>query len=244
MGAEECFLLPHSSNLGLRIAPGEGKTPIPFFMGPKAEEMSFPTIYCGVVREFPPVLKIPYTDVAKSEIRRYDRRACTPTKILYSFKKSYIEKLRNAVNVHMRKRTNSTRLKGKDVRTQELIKNMIRKDESYTSVWSKLRSSPAYWAAKQKTVLAMIRQLGKCHLFITLSAAESKWNELLVYLMSIIKGKQINEEEAAKLSKGEKRELIRSDPVSCMRHFDHKHRALTNKLLVPSDGKSSSNVFI
>lgn len=236
MGAEECLVMPRSSNLGFKIAPGQNKTPVPLFADPKAEELSFPEIYCGIIRKFDPALKVTYTDIAKSEIRRYDRRACVPTKLLYSFKKSYMEKLRSAVQIHLRKRSTRTKLQAKNVRTKEMIQQLIRNDDSYTSIWSNLRSSPAYWAKKQKTAMAMIRQFGKCHLFITLSAAESKWGELLVSLSSIVDGKTLTEEEALQLSKEEKRQLIRSDPVTCMRHFDYKLRLLLNKLVIPRNG--------
>ncbi len=237
MGAEECLVMPRGSNLGFRIAPGQNKTPVPLFADPKAEELSFPDIYCGITRKFDPALKVTYTDIAKSEIRRYDRRACVPTKLLYSFKKSYMEKLRSAVQIHLRKLTTKTKLQAKNVCTKEMIQQLIRNDDSYTSIWSNLRSSPAYWAKKQKTAMAMIRKFGKCHLFITLSAAESKWGELLVTLSSLVNGKKLTEEEALQLSKEEKRQLIRSDPVTCMRHFDYKLRLLLNKLVIPRNGK-------
>jgi len=32
---------------GIKIAPGEANQPIPFYSDADAEEMSFPTIYCG-----------------------------------------------------------------------------------------------------------------------------------------------------------------------------------------------------
>jgi hypothetical protein len=73
---------------GIRIAPSEGNTPIPLFLDTHAEEMSFPTIYAGTTRKIPENFKVSYTDVAKSEIRRYDRRACKPSKVLYAFKRS------------------------------------------------------------------------------------------------------------------------------------------------------------
>jgi len=37
--------------LGVQIAPGEGKTPIPLHMDQNAEIMSFPSIYCGQERK-------------------------------------------------------------------------------------------------------------------------------------------------------------------------------------------------
>ena len=82
----------------------------------------------------------------------------------------------------------------------------------------------------------MVRQIGKCGFFISLSAAETKWAELLVMLKKIVKDEVITEEEALELSFEEKAELIRSDPVTCMRHFDHRFRALLNLILKPEGG--------
>jgi hypothetical protein len=55
-------------------------------------------------------------------------------------------------------------------------------------------------------------------------------------LMKILKDRDITDEEAADLSFNEVAELIRSDPVSCMRHFDHRNRALLNVLFKPDAG--------
>ena len=164
---------------GIRIAPGEGKTPVALHNDLNAEEMSFPTIYAGKKRKFKTGVKVSYTDIAKSELRRYDRRACRPSKLLYSFKRSFNEKVHSAVQVCMRKKIGRGGVTAGNIRTPGYIENLIKKDEGY-AVFKHLRSSPSYWKEKTKKVLAMVRQLGKCTFFITLSAAETKWKELLV----------------------------------------------------------------
>jgi hypothetical protein len=50
-------------------------------------------------------------------------------------------------------------------------------------------------------------------------------------LVKIPKNQDLTEEEVANLSFHEVAELIRTDPVTCMRHFDHRYRALLNILL-------------
>jgi hypothetical protein len=87
-----------------------------------------------------------------------------------------------------------------------------------------VRTSPAFWEQKLKNILAMIRQLGIPTLFLTLSAAESKWPELLVMLKSILDNKKITEEEAVAMCYEDKASLIRRDPVTCCRYFDYKLR--------------------
>jgi hypothetical protein len=181
VGAQETLIYNESEVplLGIRIAPCEGNTPVPLFLDSHAEEMSFPTIYAGTSRKIPECIKVTYTDVAKSELRRYDRRACKPSKVLYAFKKSFNEKVHQAVQVCMRKTTMNGRINAGNVRTPGYIEGLLQKDEGY-AVFKNIRSSPLYWKEKSKSVLAMVRQLGKCTFFITLSAAETKWTELLV----------------------------------------------------------------
>jgi hypothetical protein len=146
-------------------------------MDQNAEILSFPTIYAVQERRFKEGLKITYTDIAKSELRRYDRRACKPSKLLYSLKKSFNEKVHNAVQICLRKKVG--KITAGNVRTPGYIDHLLQIDGGY-SVFKNLRSSPSYWKQKQKFVLGMVRQVGKCSFFITFSAAETKWTELKV----------------------------------------------------------------
>jgi hypothetical protein len=180
LGAEETlfFTTPYT---GTTIAPGEGKIPVPLYMDQYAEILSFPTVYAAQERIFKTGLKITYTDIAKSELRRYDRRACKPSKLLYSFKRSHNEKVHSAVQICLRKKVG--KVTAANIRTPGYIDHLLKVDAGY-SVFKDLRSSPSYWKQRQKFVLAMVRQIGKCSFFITLSAAETKWTELKVnYLL-------------------------------------------------------------
>lgn len=113
IGAEETLIhneTDYDLLTGVRIAPGEGKRPISLFTDEFAEEMSFPSIYAGKKRMLitpntKGQRKITYTDIAKSEIMRYDRRACKPTKVLYAFKKSYNMKVSDCITTFLRKKT-------------------------------------------------------------------------------------------------------------------------------------------
>lgn len=234
--AEETLFFNEFGSEAKVIAPGEGRRPIPLYDDKYAEEMSFPKIYCGKKRAFKKGIKISYTDIAKSECLREDRRAAGPTKILYSMKKSFNEKMRSCVQVYLRKRRGGSKLTAKQAKDKKFLDSLVKQDEGY-QVWKNLRSSPSYWAAKSKEVISMIRQLGKCTFFITLSAAETKWLELLVTLKRLQDGIEISEDEANLLSAKEKAELIRSDPVTCMRHFERRIRKLHTLLFNKENGK-------
>lgn len=72
----------------------------------------------------------------------------------------------------------------------------------------------------------MIRQLGLPNFFITLSSAETIWINLIKILKKNASGINISDDEAIAMSSSEKTELIKNDPVTCARYFDHKIRAL------------------
>ncbi|OXA57943.1 Myosin-3 [Folsomia candida] len=58
----------------MAVAPGEGTRPLSLLMDLDAEELSFPSIYCGIKRKFNPDANLSYADIAKSELRRFDPR--------------------------------------------------------------------------------------------------------------------------------------------------------------------------
>jgi len=199
----------------------------------RAEELSFPSIYSGQKRSLK--IKLSYTDIAKLGIRRYDRRACKPTKVLYMFKKSFNEKVRNVVQVCLRKNQSSSNITAEQARNPQFLRSIINRDEGY-AVFKNVSSSPSYWKKKPQIVVSIRRQIGKCSFFVTLSAAENKWPELLVTLTKRLREKNITVEEAENLSFEEKTYLIKTDPVTCMRHFDHKYRELLNVILKRKGG--------
>ncbi|GIY81914.1 ATP-dependent DNA helicase [Caerostris darwini] len=74
-------------NAGLALAPGEDQMPLSVLFDDLAEELSNPRIYCGDMRCFTRKKPPTYSEIVKSELRRYDRRSATPQTILYSHKK-------------------------------------------------------------------------------------------------------------------------------------------------------------
>lgn len=82
----------------------------------------------------------------------------------------------------------------------------------------------------------MIRQLGIPTLFITLSAAEIKWPELIVILKGILENEEINEQVAEDMNWESKASLIRRDPITCSRYFDYKFRQCQEFLLLSKSG--------
>jgi Helitron helicase-like domain at N-terminus len=243
-GIQESMLLPEEEimNMVLRIAPGEGKRPLSLVYDDNAEELSFPRIYAGIKRQFKAGVKVSYTDIVKSEVRRYDRRACTPTKVLYAYKRLLVSRVADAITICLRKKKKSdgSCITAGQLRNSEFIASLLSHDDGFRMLKG-IRSSPAYWEQQQKKLMAMLRQLGITTIFMTLSAAELRWPELLIQLHFFAHGVRLTEAEVVSLTWEQKVTLIRNDPVTCARHYDHRFRAFLNLLLKSSGGVFSPN---
>lgn len=94
-------------------------------------------------------------------------------------------------------------------------------DEGY-KIFRCLRGSPPYWESSKKDIFAVVRQLGTPTWFFSLSAAETKWWSLLSTLGLLVDGKKYSESDISTMSWETKCRLIRSDPVTCARYFQHR----------------------
>ncbi|KAK3930898.1 ATP-dependent DNA helicase, partial [Frankliniella fusca] len=209
----------------INIAPGEKQRPISVVWDRKAEELSFPTIYLGESRPFKNY--VTRYQAMKSEIRRYDRRSAKPQNVLYKF------------NVHLREQA-ASRLRHKFKRScKEVSGNLITKEElldkDFVAIFQKkgismpclMPNSAEFWRGKSHELFAMVRQLGRPHLFLTLSFAEYHSPILINILKRLNKETfplpQCTEKSNAvteiEISPEEKLRLIRDDPIVCATYF-------------------------
>ncbi|XP_033758253.1 uncharacterized protein LOC117340598 [Pecten maximus] len=81
-----------------------------------------------------------------------------------------------------------------------------------------IRGSAAYWNASKLDLLALINAKGPMTWFLTLSANDMNWDDLMVVLCQ-----QLNlphsKEDIAKLTRQRKRQLMVENPVTTARHF-------------------------
>ena len=93
-----------------------------------------------------------------------------------------------------------------------------------------IRGTQAYWNSVKIQLYAMFRTLGPPTLFVTLSADDNNWVDLMVVL-SRSRGQNLSEEEASNLSESEKRELMRTNPVVTARHFAHRFQCFLREVI-------------
>ena len=108
-----------------------------------------------------------------------------------------------------------------------------------------LRGYSSYWNTAKSDLLAMIRHLGSPSWFITLSANDLNWPDLikdLLYSKHLFENNEdknipfiFNLSDVSKMTYKEKAQLLHDYPVIAARHFDRRFRKLTSFLL--SDDK-------
>ena len=77
------------------------------------------------------------------------------------------------------------------------VKLFVAKDEAYNFM-NTIKGTQAYWKKFIFEVLAMVKQLGLPTLFMTLSCADLRWNEL-VSIISKLNGLNLSEDDIKNL---------------------------------------------
>ncbi|CAF0843236.1 unnamed protein product [Adineta ricciae] len=220
------------NDTGIKFAPGENNRPISILMDLKVDELTFPKIYCGKQRKIKENVKLTYAKIAKSELRMFDRRCGRVSKLFFTYKKLQTRKFADAISINLRKTKNTKNVTVAQMLNRDYVNGLIHGDDAFTFLRFD-RSSPAFWELKKKEVMAMTRQLGCPTLFLTLSAAETQWSELIVMLTEVLENKVITLEEAENMDYEKKCELIRNDLVTCVRYFEHRLKCLWEILSAP-----------
>ena len=108
--------------------------------------------------------------------------------------------------------------------------NIVKLDDGY-QIFKTIRCSPPYFENKKKNVMAMIRQLGIPSLFISLSAADTKWTNLLSSIQTLLTNKLCSNEEIEKMTWSQKCTLISSHPTACSQYFDNRVKKFYKHIL-------------
>nr|XP_022307930.1 uncharacterized protein LOC111113930 [Crassostrea virginica] len=216
------------------IAPGEGKNPIRILQEPGNEAKTFPYLF--------PSGRFSWNDNRDTRITlsRYfnnrlmntdDRFAKDSSYIFFSQFMSDLNQVIEKTQISIRKSV--TRL-GADqkitsdmVQDPQILSNLMKNDEALRFM-QPIRGTPAYWSSAQKDLFAMLRQLGIPTWFCSFSAAEHRWNDAV---SSILKQQNDNRDPTS-LDWSEKNEVLRSNPVTVARMFEHRFHVFQKEVIL------------
>ena len=211
------------------IAPGEGRTPLFILTDKSAEEKAFPALFGGEPRKIKDPMKN-YPMIIRSELLNEDRRfAIDTSNLFYKLRVHVVRQIYNAINFLMvRKRKNRAFTAGEMV-DETVQRQLVTSDEAYKSCLTSVVNSPAYFEHEKNKVMAMIRQLGRPTMFLTLSPCERDWEELHIILKEAKEKRRLTDDEKRNithLNDIQKSQLLRDDPVVCATYFHHRFKAM------------------
>ena len=207
-----------NEDMSLELCPAMNRVPTSIMYDESAEELAFPEIYLGEPRRFREGVRATAFNKASSEAKRADRRGAKPDHVLYMAAKVIryraIEGTRNTFKSIGTANVTRAQLSDPDYVQSLLDQNL--------SFMRSIPNSVQYWQHRKQDLFAMIRQLGKPTMFLTLSADEPRWPNLLVALHKLSSDYDDTElaDPLQELSALQRATLVNEDPVTCAAYFN------------------------
>lgn len=212
---------------GLDIAPGQNRRPESLLMDTFAEELAFPSIYLGVGRKIQIgnscSTRTPAYSMCMSEIRRTDRRGATPQHVLFMAMKILRFRVNDGVQNMYRCLRNTEKITRDMIEDRAFVERLLDTNQAFLKT---IPNSVQYWAGRKRDLFAMIRQLGTPTAFLTVSANEINWPDLLRILHRLSEdsgtgGHELGRDEVFnRLNRDQRIHLVSEDPVTCAIYFN------------------------
>ncbi|XP_062409039.1 uncharacterized protein LOC134100005 [Sardina pilchardus] len=221
----------------LNVAPGEGNSPVRLLSDKTNEAKCFPVLYPsgGPTFHDERESKITLSRYLNTRILNADGRFAQNTDfIFYAQYISEVHQVVSGVSVALRKGGGNFSLKDASpdmLLNSDSLGKILRNDEGYKFLRG-IRGTPPYWMSVQKDLFAMIRQLSIPTFFASFSSADLRWPEMLNSILRI-EGKHTSVDD---LDWSDKCGLIRRNPVTAARMFDHRwHCFLRDVIMSPAE---------
>lgn len=179
-------------------------------------------------------VKVTAFNLATSEIRRRDRRCATPNKILYMAMKLLRLRVVEGITETFRSTSFVENVTRKNLEDKNFLNDALVKNFAFLKT---VPNSVQYWGEKKKDLFAMMRQLGKPTVFLTMSANEIGWPKLMEILHSL--SQRFPDQDWQNLNKGQKTSLVCEDPVVCCIYF----KRLVDHIMTILGANSPNNPF-
>ncbi|KAK6167006.1 hypothetical protein SNE40_021119 [Patella caerulea] len=213
------------------ISPTENKNPVRILTDKTNEALCFPTLFPTGQNTFSDNRdeRITLGRYLHCRLMNVDNRFAKNTDYIFYAQYLYeLSQVVSSVSIALRKtKSGGNRITADMLTNEEPLKNILKCDDGYRFLKS-VRGSPSYWKTTQSDLFAMIRQLGVATYFISFSSAELRWSSFI----EVILRQQGDNRKASDLDWAEKQEILRSNPITIARMFDHRfHYFLKNFIM-------------
>ena len=106
----------------------------------------------------------------------------------------------------------------------------MRNEQAYKFL-KNVRGSPAYWQDPLYDVLAMLQTLGIPTWFLTLSAADLHWPEI-IQAVAVQLGRKLSKTDVLKMSIADRSRYLHQNPITGVQMFQHRIEAFFSEYLL------------
>ena len=227
-------VLDHFFDDVYNIAPGEGQNPIRMLQEVGNEAKTFPHLFptgkfsWNEERD----VRITLSRYFNNRLMNTDNRFAKDSN--YIFFCQYMSELNQVIEkTQISVRKSLTRVDGGKSVNAEMLQNpvllskLLKNDEALRFM-QPIRGTPAYWSSAQKDLFAMLRQLGIPTWFCSFSSAEYRWNDIV----GVILHHENDNRNPSDLDWAEKNEILRNNPVTVARMFDHRFHVFQRDVIL------------
>ncbi|XP_078619175.1 uncharacterized protein LOC144886422 [Branchiostoma floridae x Branchiostoma japonicum] len=210
------------------LAPGENQTPCAFLTDDKFEELANPSKYPfghGGLGDDKRPRKITAKRYFNQRLLHKDGRFAKDIEYLLTAQyMTEAKQVADSIQINLRQTRGQTfqnkRINAGLMKNVVNVQAMLRTDHAYKFM-KNIRGSPAFWNSVLLDLLAMVRQLGIPTWFLTLSAADMQWPEVIRSIAHQY-GTYLTDDDVKNMSWEQKCKWLRSNPVTAARQFNHR----------------------
>ena len=229
------------------VAPSEDQTPISILEDSHFEELAYPDSFPFGTGGFSSISRtnknLTPRKYFNQRILNIDGRFASNIEYLLAAQYATESKdVQDHVRIAMRQVYHSrprNQVTAATVRDVSSIETMIGKDNAFRFL-ATVRGTPSYWQRLFHDVLAMQRQIGIPTWFLTLSAADLQWPDVITCIAQQ-KGQAFTTADISQMTWAEKTMWLRTNPVTAARHFQHRLDAFFSVVL-RSDAQPLGNI--
>jgi hypothetical protein len=202
---------------------------MPIIMDQDVEPLAYPCLFPRGLHHFKArrEVEISESEYAKNRILHQDSRFRKSIPYLFFlFYKLEYNRLISSMNISLRKGVAGGGDEGPvtaaDLKDPAGVPRLIAQDNAYRFL-GRSRGSPAFWSSALKDLMGMMKMLGPPTFFVTFSADDRHWEEVLRQCWEAEHpGKRISTEEIHALSTIQRNALLRKQPTFAALHFHHR----------------------
>ena len=203
------------------IAPGEGQIPVSLSVEPNIEPLSFPKHFPDGKNHFTYTRERPITLSKYVHTRLkscHSRFAADPQFTFFLLDLLERTSITNAINFSERKHKQSVITVG-HLQNPDSIKKLISGNEMY-AIFKNIRGTPQYFHNMQLDVLAKNRYFGVQTFFLTMTAAQFQWTNI-IKIVGRQFGEELTDQQINNMDWSTKSNYLKRNPVTVCRQIDY-----------------------